>query len=108
MNKFNAPWKTFSRLSHDGLPEIVVAADNGCPLAVVSDHAEIKDTAKIVSAAPELYEALVEAKKQLWLTARVNWTMTDFKNWAVVQQIDAALEKADGERRLARDLAGAA
>ncbi len=108
MNKHNAPWKTFTRLSPDGLPEIVVAAENGCPLAVVSNHAEVRETAQIITAAPELYEALVEAKKELWLTARVNWTMADFKNWAVVQQIDAALEKADGERRLARDLAGAA
>lgn len=60
MNKHNAAWKTFTRLSPDGLPEIVVAAENGCPLAVVSNHAEIRETARLISAAPDLLIALAE------------------------------------------------
>lgn len=42
----------------------------------------------------EMVKALVEAKRELWATARSQWTMEDFKNWAVVEQIDAALDKA--------------
>lgn len=45
--------------------------------------------------------ALIEAKREMWLTARHQWTMADFKNWAVIQQIDAALEQADGKPRAA-------
>jgi hypothetical protein len=35
--------------------------------------------------------ALVEAKREMWIGARSQWTMEDFKNWAVIQQIDDAL-----------------
>jgi len=42
----------------------------------------------------ELVEALVEAKRELWMIARGQWTLADFKNWAVIQQIDAALNRA--------------
>jgi hypothetical protein len=52
------PWKTFSRLSPDGLPEIVLAAENGCPIAVVSNHAEFKENAQLIAASPNLLEAL--------------------------------------------------
>jgi len=45
-------------------------------------------------AASELLAALVAAKQEMWLAARDQWTMADFKNWAIVQQIDAALDKA--------------
>lgn len=47
-----------------------------------------------VDAFEDLYEALVEAKRELWAGARHQWTSADFKNWAVIQQIDAALAKA--------------
>lgn len=52
------PWKSFQRLSQDGLPEIVVTAENGCPIAVVSNHAEFKANTRLIAAAPELLEAL--------------------------------------------------
>lgn len=57
------------------------------------------DRARLLSAAPDMRDALVEAKKALWLGARDHWTLADFKNWAVVQQIDTALEKATGVDR---------
>lgn len=38
--------------------------------------------------------ALVEAKREMWLAARSQWTLADFKNWAVIQQIDGALSDA--------------
>lgn len=44
----------------------------------------------------ELVTALGAAKQELWLTARGSWTMADFKNWAVVQQIDTALARFRG------------
>lgn len=46
-----------------------------------------------------LFDALVAAKQELWLQARHQWTMRDFKNFAVVQQIDRALQNVDGKRR---------
>lgn len=55
--------------------------------------------ARLMTAAPELYAALITAKQEMWLSARSQWNMSDFKNWAVIQQIDAALEKADGKTR---------
>jgi hypothetical protein len=50
--------------------------------------------ARLIAAAPDLYEALREAKRALWIGARDQWNLSDFKNWAVVQQIDGALDKA--------------
>jgi len=46
-----------------------------------------------------LLAALKAAKSQMWIDARSTWTMADFKNWAIIQQIDAALTKADGVAR---------
>ena len=40
--------------------------------------------------------ALVEAKREMWIGTRDRWTMADFKNWAVIQQIDAALAAIRG------------
>lgn len=51
----------------------------------------------------ELSEALIAAKREMWLAARHQWTLADFKNWAIIQQIDAALEKADGKPRTEAD-----
>ena len=53
--------------------------------------------AHLIAAAPDLYGALIEAKRELWTAARDHWTLADFKNWATVQQIDAALAKARGQ-----------
>lgn len=49
-----------------------------------------------------LLEALVEAKREMWSIARHQWTMADFKNWAVIQQIDAALALAKSETALTK------
>lgn len=49
--------------------------------------------------APALYAALVEAKKALWMEHRHMWNLEDFNNFAVVQQINAALTRADGKVR---------
>lgn len=50
--------------------------------------------ANLIKSAPALMAALIEAKREMWMIARDQWTMADFKNWAVIQQIDAALVKA--------------
>jgi hypothetical protein len=55
--------------------------------------------AKAIAALPDLYGALIEAKREMWDMARASWTRDDFKNWAVIQQIDAALTNADGKAR---------
>lgn len=49
-----------------------------------------------MSLVPEMIGALVEAKRELWSIARHQWNLADFKNWAVVQQIDGVLAKARG------------
>lgn len=49
--------------------------------------------------APALYAALVAAKREMWDMARRDWTMSDFNNWAVMQQINAALTLSDGKPR---------
>lgn len=55
--------------------------------------------ARLIAAAPDLYEALVAAKQHMWIDASSHWTKADFSNWATIQQINAALEKADGKSR---------
>lgn len=50
-------------------------------------------------ATADLVEALVAAKQHMWIDAASHWTMADFKSWAIIQQIDAALTKADGVAR---------
>lgn len=46
-----------------------------------------------------LIAAVVSAKREMWLAARPHWTLSDFSNWALVQQINAALTQADGTPR---------
>jgi hypothetical protein len=93
------PWKfdqtTGAVSMDDGDVEALVATVN---FESVSERQANAD-GRLIAAAPDLYAALVEAKQEMWLVARHNWTMADFKNWASVQQIDAALEKADGIQR---------
>lgn len=57
---------------------------------------EGRANAALIAAAPLLRDALIAAKQEMWLAARDQWTMADFKNWAVIQQIDAALDAARG------------
>ena len=54
---------------------------------------------RLVTAAPTLLAVLIETKKEMWMQARHQWTLADFKNWAIVQQIDAALTAATGVAR---------
>ncbi|UDF29367.1 UNVERIFIED_ORG: hypothetical protein LHK14_17915 [Roseateles sp. XES5] len=53
----SGPWKSFRRINADGLPEVVVTASNGCPLAIVGNHAEREKTALVIVAAPDLLAA---------------------------------------------------
>lgn len=41
-------------------------------------------------------QALLAAKREMWSAARHEWTLDDFNNWAVIQQINAALRSAGG------------
>lgn len=54
---------------------------------------------RLIAAAPALYDALVAAKRELWMLNRHSFNLSDFKNFAVVQQIDAALTQAEGRAR---------
>lgn len=56
-------------------------------------------TARLFAAASDLKAALIEAKRELWKLSMGEWNLSDFKNFAVVQQIDRALQKADGVER---------
>jgi hypothetical protein len=56
-------------------------------------------TARLFTASPDLKAALIAAKREMWLMCRHQWNLSDFKNFAVVQQIDRALQKADGVER---------
>lgn len=49
--------------------------------------------------APALYAALVEAKREMWAWSRDQWNIEDFNNFAVIQQINAALTLTDGKPR---------
>ena len=63
--------------------------------------------AHLIAAAPDLLAALVAAKQEMWSDAKPAWALSDFKNWPIIQQIDAALEKADGKPRTDAALAKA-
>lgn len=98
------PWTCYADLpSTEPKWHIVTTANKMRVLANVHiEPGNVMDeaNARLITAAPDLYAALVEAKQEMWLAARHQWTMADFKNWAVIQQIDAALEKADGLKRI--------
>ena len=55
----------------------------------------------------DLIAAVVAAKREMWLGARSYWTLSDFRNWALIEQINAALERADGTPRTAAAIARA-
>lgn len=42
----------------------------------------------------QLREALEAAKREMWAGARPYWTREDFERWAIIEQINAALDKA--------------
>jgi len=46
-----------------------------------------------------LIAAAVAMKREMWLAARPHWNLSDFSNWAVIQQVNAALETIDGTPR---------
>jgi hypothetical protein len=91
----NGPW--------GWLGDTLAGGSNGTHLLYASESPGLGDAAELnrlqIAASPDLYDALVEAKKEMWLSARHQWTLADFNNWAVVQQINAALTKADGKAR---------
>lgn len=82
-------WLTFGTQDMAHYPIFEMIPLTGSNETIIAD-------ATLISAAPDLYAALVEAKREMWVGARDAWTMADFKNWAVIQQIDAALSKARG------------
>ncbi len=52
-----APWGQFWRMNADCLPELVITAENGCPIATVGNHAEYKQNAQLIMTAPDLLAA---------------------------------------------------
>lgn len=90
----------FEHLFANELSQRVYTADD-VTVARCEPHSTdmAKAYARLFAAAPELLETLIAAKQEMWMQARHHWTMADFKNWAIIQQIDAALEKADGKAR---------
>lgn len=70
------------------------------PFIVGANHGYETAMDQLRETLQEQSAALVEAKREMWVGARSQWTLADFKNWAVIQQIDAALTK--GRAALAR------
>lgn len=109
------PWKVRDRIDNATRRCLIVASDDHYrALATIPDtrrfdaagmfenggsYAEIDATARLMAAAPALYDALIAAKRELWAMARYTWTIEDFNRWAVVEQINAALTAADDEPR---------
>lgn len=93
--------------THDALCRPVVHAQDVAPDRIrVTQDAEgfwtcreaVSGSQEYVRAdiADDLVAALVAAKREMWLAARSAWTLSDFSNWAVIQQINAALTRSDG------------
>jgi hypothetical protein len=81
--------------THDDIAEVF-----HCDRHTVNQTAEqAMATARMFAAAARLHTALIAAKQEMWMMCRTSWNMADFKNFAVVQQIDAALTLADGKPR---------
>lgn len=102
MTHTHGPWvawddgRTIGIVDTDGEPfavcEIVDHGDMAAEERLLADQ-------RLVTAAPTLLAVLIETKKEMWMQARHQWTLADFKNWAIVQQIDAALTAATGVAR---------
>lgn len=50
--------------------------------------------------ADALFKALIATKSEMWMSARSHWTLSDFSNWAVIQQANVALQAFDGKPRV--------
>lgn len=87
-----APWELHIDL--EGFLNIHHPSEDGRTGDLVATVFQDEAHANLVKAAPAMMAALIEAKREMWLIARDQWTMADFKNWAVIQQIDAALDLA--------------
>lgn len=59
------PLGSFDRVNEHGLPETVITANNGCPLAVVGEHAERKGTANHIVKCVNAHDDLVETLETL-------------------------------------------
>ena len=102
MTHTHGPWvawddnRTIGIVDADGEPfaiaEVVDHGDMAAEDQLLADQ-------RLITSAPILLAALIEAKKEMWMSARTHWTLADFKNWAIIQQIDAALTLATGVAR---------
>lgn len=87
------PWSVES--SHIYAPDGAILAQVHNPGSKEADYPLIANR-NLMAAGPLMRDALIAAKREMWMAARDQWTMADFKNWAVIQQIDAALDAARG------------
>ena len=53
-----------------------------------------QENARLQGALHEAKAALIEVKREMWREAQPKWTMADFLNWAIVQQITSAIARA--------------
>jgi hypothetical protein len=70
------------------------AKGEGQGIAQVWDGPHAFNDALLMSAAPDLAAALIEARRVLKIEACIRWNESVFNSWDVVRQIDAALIKA--------------
>jgi hypothetical protein len=77
-------------MNADCLPELVITAENGCPIALVSNHAEYKHNAQLIVAAPEMLEALDIVVGSLL------WNKQDEASIEVMRRVNAVRAKAEG------------
>lgn len=56
--------------------------------------AQAQENARLQGALHEAKAALIEVKREMWREAQPKWTMADFLNWAIVQQITSAIARA--------------
>lgn len=87
------PWSV--ECSHIYAPDGAMLAQVHNPGSKATDYPLIANR-NLMAASPLMMDALIAAKQEMWIAARDQWTMADFKNWAVIQQIDAALNAARG------------
>lgn len=65
---------------------------------VVAVSIDVRDAdASLIAAAPDLLEALKEARH--WLTEAADWNGTDYVHYPFSKTIDAAIAKAEGAQQ---------